>query len=66
MYKPSYPASIVGSLSGIALLIVVGQFVIGLGAGSCYIISFVIISDLFSDSMRQTGILAVSMAWGIG
>jgi hypothetical protein len=47
-------------------MIIAGQFMIGLGAGACYFIGIVIMYDLFSDNMRQTGILAAGIAWGIG
>lgn len=62
----TYPATVVGSFIRLDAFVVLGQFTTGLGSGAAFIIPFVFMADMFSDKLRQTGILSILMGWSIG
>jgi ABC-type cobalamin transport system permease subunit len=45
---------------------VFAQIFIGFGAYASLTISYIIMSDLFDDKLRQVGIITVNAAWGLG
>lgn len=47
-------------------LLVVGQIFSGFGAYACLTISYIIMSDLMGDELRQKGIIYANAAWGLG
>lgn len=56
----------VGALTKLVPFLVIGQILCGFGVYPCYIISYILFSDLFSDRLRQVGIIAANAAWAVG
>lgn len=56
----------IGALSKLVPFLVIGQICCGFGIYPCYIISYILFSDLFSDRLRQIGIISANAAWALG
>lgn len=56
----------VGGFTKIVALLVIGQIFSGFGAYACLTISYIIISDLMADNLRQKGVIGVNAAWALG
>jgi hypothetical protein len=47
-------------------VLVIGQIFSGFGGYSCMTITYIIISDMMSNTLRQKGIIILGVAWGAG
>lgn len=66
MYPSSHLVVTIGGFTKVVALLVIGQIFSGFGAYACLTISYIIMSDLMGDSLRQKGIIIVNAAWGLG
>ena len=55
-----------GAFCKVTWPLLVGQILQGFGAYPCFTISYIVLADLFSDRLRQLGLLTVNAAWGLG
>lgn len=62
----AYLVVTIGGFTKVVALLIVGQIFSGFGAYACLTISYIIMSDLMGDELRQKGIIIVNAAWGIG
>jgi MFS family permease len=56
----------IGAYTHVIAMLAIGQLLTGFGSYSTYIISYVILSDSFSDKWRQIGIISVNASWAVG
>lgn len=56
----------VGAFASSIVTMIFAQIFIGFGAYACLTISYILMSDLFDDKLRQIGIITVNAAWAIG